>query len=73
TGPGAATDELYDLWKWWCNREGNNQGRKVDLLRTLQSTIPNTIRIMEGEVGNPDQMMMGIKITDWAQEARRRG
>jgi P4 family phage/plasmid primase-like protien len=68
-----ATDELYDLWKWWCNREGNNKGRKVDLLRTLQSTIPNTIRIMEGEVGNPDQMMMGIKITDWAQEARRRG
>jgi hypothetical protein len=72
-GPGAATDELYDLWKWWCKREGGKWGKKVDLIRTLQSTIPNTIRIMEGEVGNPDQMMMGIKITDWAREAQSRG
>jgi P4 family phage/plasmid primase-like protien len=72
-GPGAATDELYDLWKWWCVREGSKWGKKIDLMRTLQSTIPNTIRIMEGEVGNPDQMMMGIKITDWAREARSRG
>jgi P4 family phage/plasmid primase-like protien len=72
-GPGVATDELYDLWKWWCQREGTKGGKKVDLIRVLQSTIPNTIRIMEGEVGNPDQMLMGIKLTGWARDARSRG
>jgi putative DNA primase/helicase len=72
-GPGVATDELYDLWKWWCHREGGNRGKKIKLIHTLQSTIPNTIRIMDGEVGNPNQMMMGIKITDWAQEAWSKG
>lgn len=66
-GPGVTTNILYELWKWWCEREGLKYGIKSTLIRTLQSTIPDTIRIMEGEVGNPDQMLMGIKLTDWAK------
>ena len=72
-GPGVAADYLYDLWKWWCGREGLKPGYKSTLIRNLLSTIPDAIQIMDGEVGNPDRMLMGIKVTQWAEEGFSKG
>ena len=72
-GPGVATDYLYDLWKWWCAREGLTPGQKSTLIRNLLSTIPDVIQIMDREVGNPDRMLMGIKVTQWAADGAMKG
>jgi len=72
-GPGVPTDYLYELWKWWCKREGLSYGHKSTLIHSLLSTTPNAMQIMEGEVGNPDQMLMGIKVTDWAETGFGKG
>lgn len=72
-GPGVSTDYLYDLWKWWCSREGLKHGYKSTLIRNLLSTVPDAMQIMDGEVGNPDRMIMGIKVTGWAEKALEQG
>lgn len=72
-GPGVPTDYLYELWKWWCKREGLPSGRKSALIHSLLSTTPNAMRIMDGEVGNSDQVFMGIKVTGWAETGFGKG
>lgn len=72
-GPGVAADYLYDLWKWWCAREGLRPGLKSTLMRNLLSTVPHAIQIMDEEVGNPDRMIMGIKTTQWANAGFMKG
>ncbi|KKK49202.1 hypothetical protein LCGC14_3137460, partial [marine sediment metagenome] len=72
-GPGMSTDYLYELWKWWCKREGLPCGRKSTLIHSLLSTIPNAMQIMEGKAGNLDQMLTGIKATDWVETGFSKG
>jgi len=72
-GPGVATDYLYDLWKWWCSREGLKPGYKSTLIRNLLSSVPDAMQIMDGEVDNPNRMLMGIKVTDWAEAEFKKG
>ena len=72
-GPGVATDYLYDLWKWWCSREGLKPGYKSTLIRNLLAATPDAMQVMDGEVGNPDRMLMGIRVTDWAEKEFGKG
>jgi len=66
-GPGVSADHLYELWRWWCKREGIPSDDKSTLLRNIQSCLPHTVQILDGEVGNPDRMIMGIQVTEWAK------
>jgi putative DNA primase/helicase len=72
-GQGVQTDVLWDIWKWWCKEEGLPPTRKSTFLRNLNATMPHAVQILEGEVGNKDRMMMGIKVTDWAMQAWQKG
>ena len=73
TGPGVPEDYLYDVWKWWMKEEGLKYGGKSDFLHKLLAMTPGTNQLMSGEAGNPERMLMGIKITEWACEAQNRG
>ena len=70
---GVPTDYLYDLWKWWCKREGRNAGFKSTFIRNLLSTMTNTLQIREGEVGNMDRVIMGVRVTEWGQKEYLKG
>ena len=70
---GVPTDYLYDLWKWWCKREGRNAGFKSTFIRNLLSTMTNALQIREGEVGNASRVIMGIKVTEWGQREYDKG
>lgn len=72
-GPGVLTDYLYDLWKWWCKREGRNTGFKSTFIRNLLSTMTNTLQIREGEVGNMSRVIMGVRVTEWGQREYLKG
>jgi putative DNA primase/helicase len=70
---GVPADYLYDLWKWWCKREGRNAGFKSTFIRNLLSNMTNALQIREGEVGNMDRVIMGVKVTDWAEKEYMKG
>lgn len=72
-GPGVSTDRAYDLWKWWCDRDGLKKGIKSTLIRSLLAAMPNTVHVKEGAAGSPDRMLMGIKVTEWAETAQGQG
>lgn len=72
-GPGVSTDELYEMSNWWRIREGLKPIVKSTFIRSLNAAMPHAVQIMEGEVGNHDRMMMGIKVTDWAMKAWQKG
>lgn len=70
---GVPSDYLYDLWRWWCTREGRNPGLKSTFIRNLLSTMTSAIHIREGEVGNPNQVIMGVAVTEWATKEFMKG
>ena len=70
---GVPADYLYDLWKWWCKREGRNAGFKSTFIRNLLSNMTNALQIREGKMGNMDRVIMGVKVTDWAEKEYLKG
>jgi putative DNA primase/helicase len=72
-GPGVSIDDLYGLSKWWREDMGFKPMAKNKFVQVLQATMPHAVQILEGEVGNKDRMMMGIKVTDWAMQAWQKG
>jgi len=70
---GVPTDYLYNIWKWWCKREGRNTGLKSTFIRNLLSTMTNTLQIREGEVGNSDRVIMGVRVTEWGEKEFLKG
>jgi len=73
TGSGVTDDWLYEIWKWWCKYEGVKYGGKSDFIHKILAMSPNVVQIMPGEVGNADRMLMGIKVTDWAERENKKG
>ena len=70
---GVQADYLYEMWKWWCAREGRNAGLKSTFIRNLLSTANNAIQIREGEADNPSRVIMGIKVSEWGQKEYLKG
>jgi len=65
----VASDFLYDLWKWWCGREGRNTGLKNTFTRNILATVTDAAQI-RNETG---RVIAGIKVTDWAEKEYVKG
>ncbi len=67
-------DYLYDIWKWWCGREGRNWGLKSTFVRNLLATMTDAIQVRPGEeVGVHTQAIVGIKETEWCKSEYSKG
>lgn len=73
TGTGVVDDVAYDVWKIWCKNEGLKYGGKSDFIHKLLAMTPGMMQILPGEVGNTERMLMGIKMTEWAEEVQNKG
>ena len=70
TGPlfSESTEFLYDVWCWWCRKEGRLEGLKLTFMRALMSTMP-AIRISRPRKGGKQiKMLYGIKVNDWVKQ-----
>ncbi len=70
---GIPVTYLYDLWKWWCGREGRQQGLKSTFVRNFLAMIPEGVHIRERETGVSDEYIMGVKVTNWAGKEYLKG
>lgn len=71
---GVPITYLYDLWKWWCAREGRQSGLKSTFIRNFLAMVPEGCRIREREVSeDSDDCIMGVKITEWANKEYLKG
>ena len=73
TGVGVVDDIAYDVWKIWCKNEGLKYGGKSDFVHKLLAMTPGMMQILPGEVGNQERMLMGIKMTEWAEAVQNKG
>lgn len=72
-GSGVIDDWLYEIWKRWCKNTGLKYSGKSEFIHKILAMIPNVVQIMPGEVGNLDRMLMGIKVTQWAEDNFAKG
>jgi P4 family phage/plasmid primase-like protien len=70
---GVPVNYLYDVWDWWCKREGRNTGLKSTFVRNLMTHITDTMQVREGQAGNQERSIVGIKVTEWAAKAFEKG
>ena len=70
---GVPVTYLYDLWKWWCGREGRNAGFKSTFIRNLLSAITDGVNVRIGELNNQEQIIAGIDVTNWAKTEYLKG
>jgi P4 family phage/plasmid primase-like protien len=63
-----STEFLYDVWCWWCHKEGRPEGLKLTFMRALMSALP-TIRISRPRKGAKQiKILCGIKVNDWVKQ-----
>lgn len=63
-----STEFLYDVWCWWCHKEGRPEGLKLTFMRSLMSALP-TIRVSRPRKGAKQiKILCGIKVNDWVKQ-----
>lgn len=62
--PEVHADYLWDQWKEWCMRSGNNIGSRSWLGRNLRSAVPGLRTVDRYTHGAREQFYVGIEVLD---------
>lgn len=68
-----STDFLYEAWKWWCRREGRNEGFKSVFMRYLLSSIPGLKLARARKGSKQEKIALGMCVNDWAKSEILKG
>jgi P4 family phage/plasmid primase-like protien len=63
-----STEFLYDVWCWWCRKEGRPEGLKLTFMRSLMSTLPSIRMSRPRKGGSQIKVLCGIKVNDWVKQ-----
>jgi putative DNA primase/helicase len=68
-----STDLLYEIWRWWCRREGRNEGLKATFMRSLLASIPGLKLVRSRKGQRQDKIALHICASAWARTEMLRG
>jgi len=68
-----STDFMYDVWKWWCKREGRSEGFKATFMRGMFAALPE-LKVVRARSGSKQtKIAIGVKINDWTKQEILKG
>lgn len=68
-----STDFLYELWRWWCKREGRNEGLKATFMRSLIASLPGLKLVRSRKGIKQEKIALGIRVNDWGRSEILKG
>ncbi|MCP5019607.1 MAG: hypothetical protein GY938_30640 [Ketobacter sp.] len=63
SGSEVAVDELYQVWRCWCDRDGSKPGKRGSFIHDLL-TVLDDVRVEDNDAG--EQVVTGIEMTAYA-------
>ena len=66
----VSADNIWWVWRKWCLDAGGKYGGKSDFIHKLLQMTPGAKEVREGY---EERMIMGIRLTEWAEKILIRG